>query len=151
MLCLVTQSYPTLCNPMDCSPPGPSVCGDSPGKNTRVGYHVLLHGVFPIQRLNPGLLHCRRILYHLSPGKPKNTGVGSLPLLQGNFLTQELSQGLRLAGDFLYQMSYWGSPCIRLYTTYFIYCLSSLDNNGKTIPNFLNKVINTLSGTQSTL
>ena len=85
------------------------------------------------------------------PRKPKNTGVGSLPLLQGNFLTQELSQGLHLAGDFLYQMSYWGSPCIRLYTTYFIYCLSSLDNNGKTIPNFLNKVINTLSGTQSTL
>ena len=34
LLCLVTQSCPTLCNPMDCSPPGSSVCGDSPGKNT---------------------------------------------------------------------------------------------------------------------
>ena len=31
------QSCLTLCNPMDCSPPGSSVHGDSPGKNTRVG------------------------------------------------------------------------------------------------------------------
>ena len=32
-VCLVTQSCLTLCNPMDCSLPGPSVYGDSPGKN----------------------------------------------------------------------------------------------------------------------
>ena len=31
------QLCPTLCNPMDCSLPGPSVHGDSPGKNTGVG------------------------------------------------------------------------------------------------------------------
>ena len=30
----VAQSCPTLCDPMDCSPPGSSVCGNSPGKNT---------------------------------------------------------------------------------------------------------------------
>ena len=35
-LCLVAQSCPTLCDPMDCSPPGSFVCGDSPGKNTGV-------------------------------------------------------------------------------------------------------------------
>jgi len=34
MLCLVAQSCPTLYNPMDCSPPGSSVHGNSPGKNT---------------------------------------------------------------------------------------------------------------------
>ena len=34
---LVVQSCPTLCDPMDCSPPGPSVHGDSPSKNTGVG------------------------------------------------------------------------------------------------------------------
>ena len=34
VLCLVTQSCPTLCNPMDCSLPGPSVHRDSPDKNT---------------------------------------------------------------------------------------------------------------------
>ena len=36
VLCLVTQSSPTLCNPMDCSLPGSSVQGDSPGKDTGV-------------------------------------------------------------------------------------------------------------------
>ena len=39
---LVAQSCPTLCNPMDCDPPGFSVCGDSPGKNTGVDCHSLL-------------------------------------------------------------------------------------------------------------
>ena len=37
-----------------------------PGKNTRVGGHPLLQGIFLIQGLNLGLLHCRQILYHLS-------------------------------------------------------------------------------------
>ena len=63
---LVTQSCPTLCNPMDCSPPGSSVHGDSPGKRTGVDGHALLQGIFPTQGLNPGLLHCRQTLYHLS-------------------------------------------------------------------------------------
>ena len=39
---------------------------DSPGKNTGVGSHSLLQGVFPTQGSNPSLLHCRKILYHLS-------------------------------------------------------------------------------------
>ena len=42
MLCLVTQSCPNLCDPMDCSPPGFSVHGDYPGKNTGVASHALL-------------------------------------------------------------------------------------------------------------
>ena len=46
---LVTQSCLTLCNPMDCSLPGPSVHGDSPGKNTGVGCPALLQGIFPTQ------------------------------------------------------------------------------------------------------
>ena len=56
----------TLCNPMDSSPPGTSVHGGSPGKNTGVGCHALLQGIFPTQEWNPGLPHCRQILYHLS-------------------------------------------------------------------------------------
>ena len=32
---------PALCDPMDCSPPGSSVRGDSPGNNTGVGRHAL--------------------------------------------------------------------------------------------------------------
>ena len=38
----------------------------SPGKNTGVGSHSLLQGIFPSQGLNRGLLHCRQILSHLS-------------------------------------------------------------------------------------
>ena len=60
------QSCPTFCNPMDCSPPGSSVHGDSPHKNTGVGCHALLQGIFPTQGSNPGLPHCRKILYQLS-------------------------------------------------------------------------------------
>ena len=39
---------------------------NSPGKNTGVGCHALLQGIFPTQGWNPGLPRCRRILYHLS-------------------------------------------------------------------------------------
>ena len=66
LLCLATQSCLIFCKPMDCSPPGSSVHGVSPGKKTGVGCHALLQGVFPTQGLNPGLLHCRQILYQLS-------------------------------------------------------------------------------------
>ena len=72
VLCLVAQLCLTLCDPMDCSPPGSSVHGDSPCKNTRVGCHAFLQGIFPTQGLKPGLLHCRHILYHLSyQGSPQ--------------------------------------------------------------------------------
>ena len=65
-LCLVSQSCLMLCDPMDCSPSGSSVHRDSSGKNTAVGCHALLQRIFPTQGSNPGLLHCRRILCHLS-------------------------------------------------------------------------------------
>ena len=41
---------------MDHSLPGYSVHGDSPGKNTGVGYHALLQGIFPTQGSNPSLM-----------------------------------------------------------------------------------------------
>ena len=45
---------------------------DSPGKNIGVGCHSLLQGIFPTHGSNPGPLHCRQILYHLShQGGPK--------------------------------------------------------------------------------
>ena len=66
VLCLATQSCPTLCDLKDCILPGSSVHGDSPGQNTGVGFHALLQGIFPTQGSNPGLPHCRQILYHLS-------------------------------------------------------------------------------------
>ena len=74
--CVCAQSCPTLCNPMDYSLPGSSVHGDSSGKNPGGGCHALLQGIFPTQRLNPGLLQCRRILLPSKPpGKPLNTRI----------------------------------------------------------------------------
>ena len=46
--------------------PGSSVHGESPGKNTGVGCHAFLQGIFPTQASNSGLLHCKWILYCLS-------------------------------------------------------------------------------------
>ena len=60
------QSCLTLCDAMDCSPPGSSVHVDSPGKNIGVGCHALLPGIFPTQGSNLGVPHCRQILYQLS-------------------------------------------------------------------------------------
>ena len=64
--CLVTRSCLTLCDSIDCSPQGFSVHEDSPGKNTGVGCHALLQGIFPTQELNQGPLLCRQIRYQLS-------------------------------------------------------------------------------------
>ena len=54
VLCLVAQLYVTVRDPVDRSPPGSSVHGNSPGKNTGVGCHALLQGIFPTQGANPG-------------------------------------------------------------------------------------------------
>ena len=54
----VTQSCPTLCDPVDCRLLGIFPPWDSPGKSTGVGYHFLLQGIFLTQGSNPGLPHC---------------------------------------------------------------------------------------------
>ena len=46
---------------------------NSPGQNTGVASLSLLQGIFPTRGLNPGLLHCRQLLYQLShKGNPMN-------------------------------------------------------------------------------
>ena len=50
------QLCPTSCNHKDCNLPSSSVHGDSPGKNTGVGYHALLQGIFLTQESSPRLL-----------------------------------------------------------------------------------------------
>ena len=62
----VAQSCPTLCDSMDCSPPGSSVHGNFPGKSAGVGCHFLFQGIFLTQGLNPSLPHRRQTLYRLS-------------------------------------------------------------------------------------
>ena len=63
LLYLVAQSCLTLFDPIY---PRLLCPWDPPGNNTAVGYHSLLQGVFLTQGQDPGLLHCRQILYHLS-------------------------------------------------------------------------------------
>ena len=64
------QSRPTLCNPMDCSPPGSSVNGIL-HEYTGRGCHALLQGIFSTQESN---LHLLCLLHSLPPshwGSPK--------------------------------------------------------------------------------
>ena len=63
------QLYLTLCEPVDCSPPGSSVLVNFPGKNTGVGSHALLYRIFLTQGTNP----CPVCLLHWL--------MGSLPLV----------------------------------------------------------------------
>ena len=64
-VCSVLQLCLTSCDPLDCSLQGSFVHGDSPGRNTGVGCHIL-QGIFPTQESNPRLLLCRQFLYSLS-------------------------------------------------------------------------------------
>ena len=98
---LVAQSHLTLCNPMDCN-----LCPwNSPGKNTGVGCHSLLQGMFPTQELNLGLPRRRQILYHLrhqgSPnilqfvsdnliGSPKQSAMMASVIIKWSFTTPHL-------------------------------------------------------------
>ena len=66
VLCLVTQSCLTLCNSMDCSPPGSSVPGDSPGKDNWSGWLCPLPGDLPNSGIIPRSSTLQWILYHLT-------------------------------------------------------------------------------------
>ena len=101
MLCLVTQSYPTLCDPMDCNVPGASVHGDSPGKNTGVGCHALLQGIFPTQGLKPRAPALQaESLPSEPPGKPKNTEVGAYPFSRRSSQPRNWTAGSCTMGRF---------------------------------------------------
>ena len=103
-------SVVSSCDPMDCSPQSPlymgfplsSVHEDCPGKKTGVGCHALLQGIFPIQGSNPGLLHCRQILYHLShQGSPRILEWAPIPS-QGDLPDPGIKSGSpALKADFL--------------------------------------------------
>ena len=109
---------------MDCSPPGSSVHWDSPGKNTGVCFHALLQGIFPTQRSNPGVLHCRWILYHLSHqgslrilewvGYPFSRGSSwprnqtRVSCITGRFLTSWATREAHLVSNTNQKGNFWG-------------------------------------------
>ena len=85
--------------------------GNSPwnslGQNTGVGSLFLLQGIFPTQRSNPGLPHCRQILYQLShQGSPRILEWVAYPFSSTVFPTRESNWGLLHCKWILYQLSY---------------------------------------------
>ena len=70
VLCLVAQSRLTVLHHHGLSA-RPLCPGDSPCSDTGVGCHALAQGIFPTQGSNPGLPHCRWILYPLSHQRHK--------------------------------------------------------------------------------
>ena len=86
VLCSAAHLRQTLCDPTRLLCPW-----DSPGKNSAVGCHALLQGIFPTQGLNPGLLHCRRILYRLShQGSPLMFGAYILRIIISSWLIDSI-------------------------------------------------------------
>ena len=77
-VCLVTQSWPTLCDPMDRSPPGSSVHGIFQARILEWVAIPFSRGIFLTQGSNQGLMHCRWILYYLiHQGSPAHLLLGS--------------------------------------------------------------------------
>ena len=86
------QLCPTLCDPMDYT-------WNSLGQNTGMGSLSLLQGIFPTQGSNPGLLHCRRILYQLShKGSPRIVQWVAFPFSSRSSLSRKRTRVSCIAG-----------------------------------------------------
>ena len=72
----------------------------SSGQNTGVGCHSLLQGIFPTQGSNPGLLHCRWVLYQL--GSPRILEWGAYPFSSGSSWPRNQTEVSCFAGRFRY-------------------------------------------------
>ena len=82
-------------------PHGPYSPWNSPGQNTGVGSLSLLQGIFPTQGLNPGLLHCRQILYQLShKGSSRILEWVAYPFSRGPSLLRNGTRVSCIAGGF---------------------------------------------------
>ena len=76
-----------------------------------MGSLSLLQAIFPTQGLNPGLLHCRRILYQLShKGSTKILKRVAYPFSREMFWIHRSTQGLLHCKWILYQLRYQGIP-----------------------------------------
>ena len=90
----VSKSCLTLCDPMDCP-------WNSLGQNTRVGSLSILQGIFPTQGSNPGLPHCRQILYQLShKGSPRILEWVAYPFSSGSSWPRNRTGVSYIAGRF---------------------------------------------------
>ena len=91
----VAQSYPTLCDPMDYTVHGLS----------------LLQGIYPTQGSNPGLWHCRWILYQMShKGSPTILEWVAYSFSSGSSRHRNWTRVSCIADGISTKLSYWGSP-----------------------------------------
>ena len=97
--CVYAKSLQTrqiLWDSSGCSPPGSSVHGDSPGKNTGVGCHALLQGIFQTQGLNLRFSHLLQwqasSLPLAPPGKTRKTIVPTPKTKRGGLLKEHKPQ-----------------------------------------------------------
>ena len=91
----VAQSCPTLCDPLDYKP------WNSPGQNNRACKLPLLKGIFPNRGPNPGLPHCRKILYQLShKGSPRILEWVAYPFSSGSSLPRNRTRVSCIANRF---------------------------------------------------
>ena len=98
---LVSQSYLILCLSMDRSLPAP-LSTEFSSKNTGMGSHSLLQGIFLTQGSNPGLLHCRQILDHVNhQGSPR---INHIIALKKKILGR-VNQSYQLAVDWKHSQS----------------------------------------------
>ena len=81
---------------------------NSPGQNTRVGSLSLLQGIFPTRGSNPGLPHCRQILYQLSHKGSPRTLEWVAYAISSDLPDPGLNQGLLHCRQILCQLSYQG-------------------------------------------
>ena len=94
-LCLFVTPWTVACQ-------DPLLCPwNSPGKNTGVGCHALLQGIFPTQGSNPGLSHYEQILYHLShQGSPLILQWVAIPFSRGSSQPRNQTGVSWIAGRF---------------------------------------------------
>ena len=113
----VAQLCPTLCDPMDSSLPG---CPwDFPSKNTGVGCHFLLQGIFPTQGSNPDLLHCRQMLYRLSHQESQRILEWvAYPLSSGSSQPRNQTGVSRIAGGFFTNLAMRDAHKVSNYINY---------------------------------
>ena len=93
---------------------------NSPGQNTGVGKLSLLQGIFATQGSNPGLMHCRQILYQLShEGSPRTLEWVAFPFSRGSSEPRDQTQVSSIHCRWiLYQLSHKGSPRILEWVAY---------------------------------
>ena len=107
-------SCPTLCDPMYVAHQAP-LSMEFSRQEYWSGLQFLSPGDLPNPRIKPRSPALQADSLPAEPqGKPKNTGVGSLSLLQWIFLTLESNQGLLHCRWILYQLSYQGSPKVKV-------------------------------------